>query len=57
LQAQFLHQAHILAPAVIVVAGDVTGVAVDDVIGRVTKAIPDALTFAVRLPGAFDLIG
>jgi len=42
---------------VIVVAGDVAGVAVDDVTGRVTKAIPDALAFAVRFPGAFDLIG
>jgi hypothetical protein len=41
----------------IVVASDVAGVTVDDVTGRVTKAVPNALAFAVRLPGAFDLIG
>ena len=57
LEADRLHQGDVVGPAVIVVAGDVAVGAVDDLAGRVGKAIPDGFALAVFLPGAFDLVG
>jgi hypothetical protein len=49
-------QVEVLAPAVVVVAGDVAGVPVDDVAGRVAEAVPDRLAAAVLVPRALDLV-
>src|SRR4029078_7172122 len=56
-QTQLLHQRDILAPAVVVVAGQVAGAAVLDTPWRMSKAIPDRLALAVFIPGTFDLVG
>jgi len=56
-QAQVSHPGHVLAPAVIVVTGNVARAAICNPAGRVRKAVPDGLTFAVLVPGAFYLIG
>jgi hypothetical protein len=41
---------------VIVVTGDVAGVAVPHLSGTVTKGVPDRGTAAVDVDGAFDLV-
>ncbi len=55
-QAERLHQFDVLRPAVVVVAGDVAGVPLENVARRVGEAIPDRLPFAVLVPGALDLV-
>ena len=54
--AQLLQQRHVVAPAMIVVAGDIAVAAVGDLAGRVRKAIPDRLAAAILIPGALDLV-
>ena len=56
-EAELRHQGDILAVAVVVVAGNVAGVAIPDPAGRVSEAIPDALTTPIRLDAALDLVG
>src|SRR5262249_37577593 len=46
-----------LPVAMIVIIGDVSGVAVPDLAWRVRVGIPDRRTLAVRVPCAFDLVG
>ena len=46
----------VLGPAVIVVAGDIPGVAVCDVAGRVTEGVPDGWAAAILVDGALDLV-
>jgi hypothetical protein len=41
---------------VVVVTGDVTGVAVPHLSGTVTEGVPDGGTAAVNVDGTFDLI-
>ena len=57
LNAKPLHQGHILRPAVVAVAGPVTGVAVLDIAGGVGEIVPDAPALPVLVPGALALIG
>src|SRR5262249_12545332 len=49
-------QIDIVAPAVIVVAGDIAGIAVLHAPGRVGEDVPDALAASVFVNRAFDLI-
>src|SRR6516225_6860751 len=49
-------QIDIVAPAVIVVAGDIAGIAVLHAPGRVGEDVPDALAASVFVDRAFDLI-
>src|SRR5690606_39170479 len=51
------HQRHVLAIAVVVVVGDVAGVAVPHGAGGVRVAIPDRFALAVGVPRALDLVG
>ena len=46
----------VLRPAVIVVAGDIPGVAVCDVSGRMTEGVPDGRAAAILVDGALDLV-
>ena len=57
LEPDLLHQVEVLRPAVVVVAGDVAGVAVLDHARRVAEAVPDRLAAAVLGDGALDLVG
>ena len=50
------HQRDVLAPAMIVVAGDVAGVAVGDATRLMGKDIPDARSPTIFRDGAFDLV-
>src|SRR5690606_17249014 len=52
-----LHQRNVFLVPVIVIVGDVAGVAVLDVAGRVRVRVPDRLALAVLVPRALDLIG
>ena len=56
LKTQALHEVDVLAPAVIVVGGDIAGLAIGDVVRLVGVAVPDTLTLAVGVPAAFDLV-
>ena len=56
LQSELAHQRDVLAPAVVVVAGDVAGVAVMHHRRRVREALPDARPRTVGEGRAFDLI-
>ena len=56
LEPELLHQVEVLRPAVVVVAGNVPGVAVLGHAGRVTEAVPDRLAAAVLVDGALDLV-
>lgn len=56
-QAQFAHQRDILAPAPVVVAGDVAGVAACDAARLVREHVPVAGTGAVGQRRALDLVG
>src|SRR5262249_58663129 len=49
-------QIDVVAPAVIVVAGDIAGIAVLHAPRRMGEDIPDALAASVFVDGAFDLI-
>ena len=50
------HQGEVLGPAVVVVAGDVTGAAVDDPAGLRGEGVPDAGAPAVLGHGPLDLV-
>jgi hypothetical protein len=56
LEAESLHQGNIVTPAIVVVARNVTGVAVDRAAGTVRKALPDARACAIGERAAFDLV-
>src|SRR5262249_29744721 len=56
LHAQLAHQGDVVAPAMVVVAGDIAIVAVMDLPPRVAEAIPDRLALAILVPCAFDLV-
>src|SRR5262249_34875007 len=56
-RAQVLHQLHVLPVAVVVVVGDVSGVAVLDLARRVRVRVPDRWALAVLVPRALDLVG
>jgi hypothetical protein len=51
------HQGNVFPPAVVVIAGHIAGIAVDDVAGGVGESIPDGGTFAGLVPGPFNLVG
>jgi len=55
--AELGHQANVLGPAVIVIVGDVAGVAVADRPIPPAEGVPHGLAAAVFGDGAFDLIG
>src|SRR5438067_2197460 len=55
-EAQLAHQRHVLAVAVVEVAGDGAVVAVADFSGGRAEAIPDALAATVLVRRTFDLI-
>jgi hypothetical protein len=55
-RADVLHQRDVFLVTVIVVVGDIAGVAVSDVAGRVRVSVPDRLALAVLVPRAFDLV-
>ena len=55
LEPERLHQVEVLAPAVVVVAGGLAGVAVRDLPGQGREAVPDRLAAAVRARRALDL--
>ena len=56
IEAQRLHQLHVLTVTAVVVAGDVAGVAVGHHPGRMREALPDAGAGAVGQRRAFDLV-
>ena len=56
LQPELDHQVEVGRPAVVVIAGDVAGVAVDHGAGLVAEAIPDRLAAPVLARGALDLV-
>src|SRR3712207_895769 len=55
-RADRLHQRHVLLVPVVVVVGEVTGVAVLDLAGRVREGVPDGRALAVLVPGPLDLV-
>src|SRR5207248_2707627 len=57
LQADLAHQGDVIAPAVIVIAGNIAVVIVMHFAGRMAETIPDRLALAVLVPGALDLVG
>src|SRR5580658_7732697 len=57
LLVEAFQQGNVLLVEVVVIAGDVAGVAAFDVAGSMRIAIPDGFAFAVFVPSAFDLIG
>ncbi len=57
LEAEGLHELHIFFVAMVVVVGDVAGVAVVGLAGSVGEGIPDGDAAAVFFDRAFDLIG
>ena len=56
LDAQRLHQLHVVFVAVVVIVGHVAVGVVDDLAGRVRKGVPDRRRAAVFRDGAFDLV-
>ena len=56
-QAQALHQRDVLRPPVVVVVGDVAGVAADDLAGGVAEGVPDRGGAPVLGDRALDLVG
>ncbi len=56
-QAQVPHVLHVVAPAVVVVAGRVAGVAAVDRARDPAEPVPDRLAAAIIVHRAFDLIG
>src|SRR5690606_24204526 len=57
LHTQPPHQSHVLAIAVVVIAGDIAGVAARARARRVREAMPNTRTCAIRERRALDLIG
>ena len=57
LEAEGRHQVEVLAPAVVVVAGDVAGVAVGDGAGHAAERVPDRLAAPILVHGPLDLVG
>src|SRR5262249_23408439 len=55
--AQLAHQRHVLRPTMIVVAGDVAGVAVEHLAGEMAERVPDRGSTLVLGDGALDLVG
>lgn len=55
--AQPAHEVDVLAPAVVVVAGDVAGVAARDLARGVREGVPDRRRTAVLRHGSLDLVG
>src|SRR5919112_5968995 len=55
--AQAPHEFEVFFEAVVVVAGDVAGVAVQDVAWRMREGIPDRGSAPVLVYGALDLVG
>src|SRR3546814_12500953 len=55
-QAQFAHQAHVVLPAPVVIAGDVAGIAAQGHARRVREAGPDAGAGAVGQRRTLDLV-
>ena len=53
---ELLHQRYVFAVAVIVIAGDVAGIAARDLAGQPGICVPDARPPSVLVGGAFDLI-
>lgn len=56
-QAEPLHQHHVVAVAVVVVGGDVSGVPAEDLARGVAEGVPDGGGPAVLGGGALDLVG
>src|SRR5690606_29054307 len=56
LRADVLQQRDIFLVTVIVVDGDIAGVAVSDLSGRVGVSVPDGLTLAVLVPRPLNLV-
>ena len=57
LEPQVLHERDVLAPAAVVVAGDVAGGAALDPARRPGEAVPDRFSAPVGVGRAFDLVG
>src|SRR6185312_7999439 len=57
LQAERRHEVEVLAPAVVVVAGDVAGVAVLDDAGEAAEGVPDRVGAPVLVRRSLDLVG
>src|SRR3712207_5103474 len=57
ISAKIPHQRHVFFVAVVVVIGDVTGVAVLDLARSVGEGVPDRLALAVFVPRSLDLVG
>jgi hypothetical protein len=55
-EPELLHEADVVAPPPVVIAGDVTGVAVRNETGSVTEAMPDVRAGAIGERRAFDLV-
>ncbi len=56
-ETELPHRREVLGPAVVVVGGHVTGVAVQRTAGGVAERVPDRLPAAVLGGGPFDLVG
>src|SRR5262249_54550158 len=56
-RADVLHQRDVLLVAVVMVVGDVAGVVILDLPGRMGVGVPDRDALAVLVPGPLDLIG
>ena len=56
-QLEARHKLQVLFVAVIVIVGDVTGLAVEGVAGSVTECVPDGGTTSILGYGTFDLVG
>src|SRR5262249_15950528 len=54
--AKRTHERHVLLVSMVVIVGDVSGVAVLDLARRVREGVPDRRTLAVLVPRAFDLV-
>ena len=54
-EAKFAHQRYVLGPAVIMIAGNIAGVAIHDLAGQMTKSVPDRRTAAVLSDRSLDL--
>ena len=57
LHAHLLHQCDVFLEAMVMIAGDVAGVALKDLAVFMGKVAPDVAALAVFIGGAFDLVG
>ncbi len=55
-QSKVRHQSHVLAEAVVVIAGDIAGVAAENFTRGVGEGIPDGEALAAFQPGPLDLV-